>query len=144
MRALPMSAMLVLALAACSTDPNSFTYHAIDAGHLMASAPVPDKAPDAATIDVRREPALGGWGLDWIFTVDGKQIVKLEMGEEFSYRLAPGQYNFGAYCPDPFGDIRNQSVVDVKPAQDYRVRLYATPATLCNIETTKVTIGAER
>ena len=129
-------------LTGCSTNPDSFTYVPAPASSVLSVVPEVAPGPDVATLSIRHEPAFNDWQVNYFFLIDGRQIARLETGEELAYRVRPGDYNLGVMCNSALVDAKNQAVTTVRPAQAYRVRLYATTYSVCNIEVTKLLPGS--
>ena len=123
---------------ACSTNPDSFTYVPAPESSVLLGEPVTEQRGSLSTLSIRHEPAFNDWGSNYFFLINGRPIAKIETGEELTYRVWPGEYNLGVQCKSMLSDMKNQVVATVRPAQAYRVRLYATTYTVCNIEVTKL------
>jgi|GEM_PF-3564095 hypothetical protein len=110
-------------VAACSTDPYSFTYQ---------SRELNSTGPNTGAVAYRREPAsISEFNVDAYFTVDGERVAEVESGEEVVIHLPPGQHVVGVYC-DYTGNARlNEQMVDVKPGKRTTFRSYSGFGEVC-------------
>src|SRR5260221_11877276 len=113
-------------LAGCSTTPDSFTYIPAPASSVLSVVPEVAPGPDVATLSIRHEPAFNDWQVNYFFLIDGRQIARLETGEELTYLVRPGENKLGFMCKSALVDAKNQAVHTARPARASRLRLYTT------------------
>jgi hypothetical protein len=80
----------------------------------------------AASVTVQRSKSLLGAPASMLFRIDGRRVYALRLGQQFSFLLDPGEYQFGYDLG--FNSCDQRVLFD--PGQSYVVRL--TP--VCQIE----------
>lgn len=83
-------------LVGCSTG----AYKPVDQARVISSVQAEQEGRTSSVL-VKRYSALRGSLLDGVFTIDGKEIVKLSRGETYEFQIAPGAYSFGVKSLQP-------------------------------------------
>jgi hypothetical protein len=96
------------------------------AGGPMGPTPPLSSAKPAASVTVQRAQSLWGAPASMLFSIDGRRIYALRLGQQFSFLIDPGEYRFGYDLG--FNACRQRVIL--APGGRYVVRL--TP--VCRIE----------
>ena len=125
--------LLAAAALACvsgcvSLDPSSFTY--VDVKDKSQVFFPPDTTGAFATITARREPAFGGSAATVFFTLEGRPIVRLGQGEQFSFRVGVGQHVVGSRC-ESLLTRANEVGITAEAVRNYVFRIYSNQGDTC-------------
>jgi hypothetical protein len=100
------------------------------AGGAMGPMPPVVSGQPPVTVTVQRSKSLVGAPASMLFKIDGRRVYALRLGQQFSFSLDPGEYNFGYDLG--FNECGKRVLLD--PGQAYLVRM--TP--VCQFEVSRL------